>query len=209
QPLAGGRLSLNLAARGETSNATSALSGDDERIDEDEDYRETEIGARYVRQFGGRTTVEAMTTRQRGRQRNVEQSREGEDEARYWEDIDTGETIARVDLTHAANARLSLLAGFEASRNTLRSDNRLHENGSDVVLPGARTRVEERRTEASAGVSWRPDDRWTVEAGLRLEQSRLAQRDAGGLRRDFRYPKPRVALRWAQDERTQWRFALS
>lgn len=210
QPLAGGRLSLNLAARGETADTGSTLAGDDdERIDEREDYRETELGARYVRQFGGRTTLEAMATRQRGRQRNGEHSIEGDDEARYLEDIDTGEDIARIDMTHAASARLSLQAGFEASRNTLRSDNRLQENGEDVALPGARTRVAERRSEASAGLTWRPREDWTLEAGMRIEQSRLAQHGDTGLRRDFRYPKPRVAVRWARNERTQWRFALS
>ena len=210
QPLAGGRLSLNLAARGEVATSASLLAGDeDERIDEHEDYRETELGARYVRQLGTRTTLEAMATRQRGRQRNAEESREGDDTARYRENVDTGETIARIDLTHAASARLSLLAGFEASRNTLRSDNRLHENGGDVELPGARTRVEERRSEASAGLAFRPDEYWTVEAGLRIERSRLAQQGGPGQRREFRYPKPPIAVRWAPGERTQWRLALS
>ena len=210
QPLTGGTLSLNLAERGEVADTGSAVSGnDDERIEEREDYREAEFGARYLRQFGAGTTLEAMTTRQRGRQRNSEHSREDEDEAQYDERIDTGEDIARIDMTHVATARLSLQASIETSRNTLRSDNRLKENGVDVVLPEARTQVSENRREAAAGVTWRPNDHWALEGSMRIEQSRLEQSGDTGLRRDFRYPKPRVAIRWSRNERTQWRFALS
>ena len=70
-------------------------------------------------------------------------------------------------MTHVATARLSLQASIETSRNTLRSDNRLKENGVDVVLPEARTQVSENRREAAAGVTWRPNDQWALEGSMR------------------------------------------
>lgn len=215
QPLAGGHLSLNLAARGESARSSERITGAEdhadggERVEERESYRESELGARYVRPLGTHTTLTVLATRQQGRQTNTEESREDDERARYLENISTGETIARLEMTHAWNDRLSMLAGFEAARNMLQSDNRLQENGDDVSLPGARVRVEERRSEASAGLTWHPDDRWTLEAGLRLEHSTLSQTGEGALRRSFRYPKPRISARWVASATQQWRFALS
>lgn len=212
QPLAGGKLSLDAASRGETTRSATTIDADDdgdERIDEDEDYRETEFGARYQRQFGERTTLQAMTTRQRGDRNNSERSVEGDEDALAEERFATGEDIGRIDLTHALGKRLSLQAGLEVARNTLQSDNRLLENGEVVDIPGARVSVQERRSEASVGLTWQPADRWTLEAGMRLEHSVLEQNGGTASRRSFRYPKPRIALRWEQGATSQWRFALS
>lgn len=212
QPLAGGKLSLDAASRGEAIRSATTIDsddGDDERIHEDEDYRETEFGARYLRRFGERTTLEAMATRQRGDQHNTERSVEGEHDALAEEQFTTGEDIGRLDLTHAIGKRLSLQAGLEVARNTLRSDNRLVEDGTQVEVPGARVQVEERRSEASLGLTWQPAARWTLEAAMRLERSRLQQDGESASRRSFSYPKPRIALRWEQGAASQWRFALS
>lgn len=211
QPLAGGKLSLDASARTETSDGITRIGpgNGNERIAEEEDFRETEVGARYLRQIGERTTLEAMATRQRGDQRNRERSVEGDEDAFASEHYATGEDIGRLDLTHAVSKRLSLQAGLEVARNTLESDNALLENGQAVDVPGARTRVEERRNEASLGMTWQPQQRWTLEAGMRLEQSALRQDGDGASRRSFRYPKPRVALRWERSDASQWRFALS
>lgn len=211
QPLAGGRLSLTAAARGEASRTDTRIGVDTqaERQHADEDFRETELGARFVRQFGGHTTLEAMASRQRGRQDNQEDSREGEDHERYDEAIDSGETIARLDLTHAYCERLSFNAGLEGAFNFLDSSSRLQENGSAVVVPGSDVRVEENRTEASLGLTWHPAPTWVLEAGMRLERSDLSQTGDSPLERRFSYPKPRVALRWTPSDANQWRLSVS
>ncbi|WP_188444690.1 TonB-dependent receptor plug domain-containing protein [Pseudoxanthomonas indica] len=211
QPLAAGRLTLTANLRGEDTRTRSTLSGgeEDERISEDEDYRETELAARYVRQFAGRTTVEAMASRQRGDLQSEEVSQEGEDHERFRQDTDTGETIGRIELTHAHNDKLSLLGGIEAAYNFLDGNSQLEENGAPVFLPGSRVRVEEQRAEASAGLAWRPAEAWTLEAGMRLEQSKISQTGDSALERRFTYPKPRVAVRWTPSERNQWRLAIS
>lgn len=211
QPFGPGRLTLTAALRGETKTTRSVLgqAADEERIGEDEDFRESELGIRYVRPFGEDTTLEAMASRQRGRLRGVEDSREGEDSERFEENTDSGETIGRIELTHARNARLSFNAALESARNFLHSDNRLYRSGALVALPGARTRIEERRTETSAGLTWHPRKDWTVEAGMRLERSNLTQSGDIGRQRRFTYPKPRVAVRWVASESDQWRISLS
>jgi len=214
QPLADGRLTLTANLRGEDTRTRTTLTSpddadDNERINEDEDYRESELAARYVRQFSGRTTVEAMASRQRGDLQSEEISQEGEDRERFQQDSDSGETIARIELTHAHNDALSLLAGIEAAYNFLDSNSQLEENGAPVFLPGSRVRVEEQRAEASAGATWRPSDAWSVEAGMRLERSQISQTGDSPLERRFTYPKPRVAVRWTPSDANQWRWALS
>jgi len=210
RPLGPGQLSLVAAARAEYTDTDGRIGGAEPELNrEEEDYRETELGARYVVQWGGRTTAELMGSRQRAVVDSVEVSREGDDEERFDEDGRSGETIARVELTHAATDHLSFNASVEGADNFLQRQNTLLENGATVEVPGSRVRVEERRLEGAAGATWRPADDWSLEAGMRLERSDLAQTGDESLERRFTYPKPRASVRWTPDEANQWRLSLS
>ena len=84
QPLAGGQLALNAAVRSEqartdTDIAAIAHATDTETIAENEDLLEAEIGSRYVRQFGERTTMELVATQLLGWLDNRERSLEDGD----------------------------------------------------------------------------------------------------------------------------------
>ena len=130
-------MSLVGAARAEYTDTDGTISGgdeDDQITRERETYRETELGARYVLQMRGRTTLEMMASRQRADIDNVEESYEGDDEERFDEDGRSGESIARLDLTHAATDTLAFNASIEGADNFLERDNRLLENGQ--VVPG-------------------------------------------------------------------------
>lgn len=213
RPIGAGQLSLVGAARAEYTDTDGTISGggdgDDEVSRERETYRETELGARYVLQMRGRTTLEMMASRQRADIDNVEESFEGDDEERFDEDGRSGESIVRLDLTHAATDTLAFNASIEGADNFLERDNRLLENGQVVEVPGSRVRVTERRIEAAMGLTWQPADDWTLEAGMRQEKSDLAQTGDEDLERRFTYPKPRVALRWNPDDANQWRLSVS
>lgn len=213
QPLVSGRLSLTGALRGErvrTSTRIGASAVDDaERIDEQERYREAEVGMRFVRQFRGRTTLEAMASVQRGRLDELEHSSEGDDDERFAGETDSGETIARIGLTHARSDTLSFNAALEGAYNSLDGESQLRENGVDVVLPGSDVRIRERRSEASLGATWSPADHLTIEPGLRIERSDISQSGDSPLQRGFTYAKPRLALRWNAGDVDEWRFSLS
>ncbi len=211
QPLASGTLSLTTALRREEARTRSLQQGLDtfERNREDERFAELEASARYARAFTAATSLEAMASIQRGWREGEEVSVEDDGQERFNEDTDSGETIARLDLSHAWNDRLSLTTGLESAYNFLDSDNRLLEDGVAVALPGAQVRVEEQRIEGSATITWNPAPAWSVEAGMRLERSALSQTGDTPLERRFTYPKPRMLLRWTPSETNQWRFGLS
>ncbi len=214
QPLAGGHFTLTAAARGEraltdTQIAAVLPNSNDETVAEDEDLTEAEIGARFVRPLGAHSTLELMVSQRRGWLDNVERSLDGDDEESFEEKTDTGESIARLDLTHEWSERFSFSASLEGAFNFLESDAALIENGNPVALPGSDVRIEETRVEAAAGATWRPAAQWSLEAGMRVENSSITQTGDTPLQRRFTYPKPRVAVRWDADDNNQLRLSLS
>lgn len=212
QPLAQGRLTLTAALRGEDVRSDTRITESDEStevVDEREDLREAEFGARFVRQLGTHSTLELMATQQLGWLESLEDSREEDEAETFQETTDTGETIGRIDLTHEWSPSLSLAASLEGAFNFLESEARLEENGTPVILPGSDVRIEEERIEAALGATWRPAEDWVLEAGLRVENSSITQTGDSPLQRKFTYPKPRVALRWDANESNQLRLSMS
>ena len=101
-------------------------------VAEDEDSREVEIGARYVRQIGSHSTLEAMASQQLGGWKAAnDRCEDGEDET-FDETTDTGESIVRVDLTHEWSPRLSFATSLEGAYNFLESDAELVQDGQAV-----------------------------------------------------------------------------
>ena len=214
QPLADGRLSLTAAARGErertdTDIAALAAGGNHEVVRENEDTTEAEAGARYVRQFDDRTTLELMATQHLGWLDAQEHSHEDGNAENFEETTRTGESIGRADLTYAWSDALSLIGSLEGAFNFLQSRTHLEQDGSAVFLPGSDVRIEEKRVEAAVGATWKPWEHWVLEAGLRVEKSTITQTGDSPLTRHFTYPKPRVALQWDIDAHNQLRLSLS
>jgi hypothetical protein len=215
QPLADGTLTLNAALRGErerddTRTAPLDAPAEEERVRKAEDTRETEFGVRYKRGFGKRTSLELLASRLDADLDSNEVSTGSDDTERFEEDTGSSETILRADLLHELDARIAFNASLEAVRNTLDSRARLgSDGGAAVALPGSEVGIAEQRYEAAAGVSWKAGDALDVEAGLRVERSTIAQEGDSPLRRSFRYPKPRVAVRWNPGANDRFRFSLS
>ena len=214
QPLAGGSLGVNAALRGERVNEREERAdrstgmrvesaADAERMDE------LEVGGRYVRPFGERSRLELVLSQRLDRTEALSLSREGDDEERFEESTDTGETLARVDLGHDYSNRLRLSAGLEGAFNFLEGEARLTENGERIELPGSDVRIEERRAEASLGAAWQPGNDWTLEADVRVETSGLRQSGDTPMARDFVYVKPRLTAFWERDDRDSLHLSLS
>ena len=214
QPLAGGRLTLTAAARGERARTdteiTAMMAGsDNEKVAEDEDSTEAEVGARFVRPLGTHSTMELMASQQLGWLDSLERSVEDSDEESFGEKTRTGESIARFDLTHEWSERLSLAGSLEGAFNFLESNAALVENGNPVALPGSDVRIEEQRVEAAFGANWKLTDTWLLEGGMRVEHSTITQTGDTPLERRFTYPKPRVAVRWDANDHNQLRLSVS
>lgn len=215
QPVADGTLTLDAALRGERQRDRTTTSplhdpAATDHVRKTEDTRESEIGVRYKRSVGARTTLELLASRLDAALDTREHSGGGDGADSFEEHTGSSETIARIDLLHDAGPRLALNASLEAARNTLDSRARLgNDGGATVALPGSDVGIAEQRYEAAAGLSWTPGDVLGLEAGLRVEQSTIAQRGDASLRRSFRYAKPRIAARWSPAARDRVRLSLS
>lgn len=128
--------------------------------------------------------------------------------ADYAATIVTGESILRGEIKKRSSETLSFELGAEAAYNLLDGDSRYIENGDLILLPAAKVRVEELRGETSAKTIWRAHPRLTLEAGTRLEMSRIRQSGDSDLARNFVYPKPRLLATWDASRADQLRVRL-
>lgn len=212
-PAAGGRLYLDAALRHERESGEELIVASDgssrELVQERERYSEAEAALRYERALGARTGLELIASQQIGRLAVRDSADEDGDIESREEEAQSGESIARIELTQRRSDRLDLRASLEGAFNFLESESELHENGVLVPVPGSDVRVEERRAEAAFDATWRPRAHLTLQSGLRLEASRLSQTGDTELERTLTYAKPRLALDWQWDERTRVRASAS
>ena len=170
------------------------------------DEFETELGGSFIRGLGDKTTMELIALRKDERQDITSDFRADAARASFSLDRDTSETIGRAVLKHRPNDLFSLETGGEVAINILESRTAYGKDGVDVPLPAANVRIQEDRGEAFAKGVWRPNSKWTVEAGLRYEASRIESSGDVSLEKSLYYAKPRLALTWSPQPETQVRF---
>lgn len=214
QALGFGRLSVNGAMRGEQEDVDTRLSavapGDgEEHSTESERSRELEFGARLECGLDTRTRQEWRVLQQIGWIDSAERSHEGDDVESFQSHIESGESIARLDVTHDATSAWTLRASIEAAYNFLNGDSELREDGSVVPLPGSRVRVEELRGETAFVANWAASETLVMELGLRLEHSELVQEGDSPREQELTGVKPLAAVNWNPDPRDQLRLSLS
>lgn len=212
--LSGGSFSLNAALRGKSvdeamERLTQGAGTPVETAYDTEDMKELEVGGRFVRPLGDRSTLELMASQRLDRLDALSLSREEDEEERFEEKTETGETLLRVDVGRAHSDQLRLSVALEGAFNFLESQARLSENGERIELPGSDVRIEERRMEAASAAVWRPHADWSIEGGMRVETSALRQSGDTPMERDFVYLKPRLAAYWERDDRDSFHLGLS
>ena len=121
---------------------------------------------------------------------------------------DGGEAILRGTYAEKATARLSWETGLEGAFNWQDSQTRYQQDGTPVVVPAGDVRVEERRGEAFVKGAYQVDPRWLVEADLRQEVSRISSTGDVVLAKTLSFTKPRLAVTWAPETRTQVRLRV-
>lgn len=198
--LIGGKLRLDASVRRELTTAAILESVRfptvaTERVAEREDLIEGELGAHYERPLGGQWRTEALVLRHQSRSRAADREIEGAGVSVSRLDLDAAETIGR-GLVRREGADTTFEFGAEGALNTLDSRSELTEGGQVIALPSARVRVEERRGEAFATLTWRARSDLTLEAGARLERSTLTQSGDIPLEKTLTYPKPHALAIW-------------
>lgn len=211
RPFAGGRLRVNgLLGWNNEENAQDLLirsgSGVDSFSDEESDAINGELGLNWTRELSPRTSFE-LTGLQRWETEDYSGlSESGGNNSLFTTDATTTESIARAVLRYRPSDPWAIETGGEIAYNVLDSANAYEENGTPVPLPSAKVKVEELRGEVFGRTTWRPDPKFTLEFGVRVEVSEISQSGDSEQTKSFVYPKPRVQATWTPWTGHQFRF---
>jgi hypothetical protein len=164
-----------------------------------------EFGVRYDSKLSPRTDLQLVFLQNLGDETYGSTFvKPGSDED-YSERDKTGESILRAELKQRRSDTLSLEGSVEGAYNVLDGDVRYRAN-ADTTRTQAK--VEELRGEAAGKAVWRSTPKLTVEAGARMEISRITQSGDTDLERSFFYPKPRVLMTWSPNSVDQLRVRV-
>jgi hypothetical protein len=128
--------------------------------------------------------------------------------ATFHVEAEAGETIGRGVLRYTHSPKLSFEGGGEVAFNYREQGVALTQNNIVVALPASDVRVEELRGEVFAQGTWRPSDKWSLEAGVRVEESTITQSGQIEKERSFNYPKPRLLATWSPTKDDQIRLRI-
>ncbi|MFT4251269.1 MAG: TonB-dependent receptor [Caulobacter sp.] len=209
RPLLGGRLSVNTVYEREIYDWSleDIVPGVADRlkvIDAD-DREEGEVGLGWEKALTAKSRVELTGLVRRKHVDYASRFTEGADGGIFTSARDSGESIARGVLRHAASPTLSFEAGGEAAFNFLESEIAYLVNGAPQTLPAANVRVEETRGEVFGVATWRARADLTLEGAVRVERSTISQTGDTNLEKSLTYPKPRLSATWSPSKRDQFR----
>jgi len=215
QPLAGGRISINgrlfwdsWKNEDTTHYSTPVGSGTDNSVSPYDEF-ESELGARFNRDFGPKTKLELVGLRTDNDYHafNLFRGANG-DTSDFRNEKTLSESIVRAVVKHQWSPKVSLEVGAEGAFNDLDSHSHDFENGKNSPLPAADVQVKETRGEVFGKATWRPSPQWTVDASLRYEASKISSDGDVVLEKSLHFLKPRVAVSWDVASQTQLRGRL-
>lgn len=167
-----------------------------------------QLGGDWARPLGGGRTLTIVALQSLQREQFDARSDGRGDDNRFIDDTTSGESILRGTLGWVRSPSLSFEVGAEGAYNFLDGDTALFVNSQPIELPSSTVLVEEVRGEAFATTTWRPTPRWSVEAGARVESSRISQSGDADQERTFTFVKPRLNLAYSPDADSQIRLRL-
>ncbi len=167
-----------------------------------------EVGLRYSRDFGTRLTTESVLLQQMKDQENEGVLLNATGQTLFGNKRTTGETVGRFVAIYRLTPKLSIQSGGEAAWNWLDSATRYSFNGAPIALPAANVKVQEKRGEAFALATWKASTKFNLEAGMRIEASRITSEGDVVLEKTLRYFKPRVSAVWSPSASNQFRFRV-
>ena len=220
-PIAHGRLRLTASVNSDPYHQTTAdtLSLPPGREGEDVHFSEQtgELGARYDGAITRRANLEVVLLQQFGRSHLRDYFEEPASLAAVTgDDISDlfalakhrGESIASARVIYTVTPTLTLNTGAEGDYNWLSTRTTFVRNGAPQMVPAANVHVAELRGEAFALADWRPHPKLNVEAGLRMEGSRLSSSGDVVSSQSFAFPKPRAVLTFSPDAADQLRLRV-
>lgn len=124
-----------------------------------------------------------------------------EDDYQFFLNQYSTETIGRASLTWTPNPRYELEFGTEVAVNELDSQSRYLDRQDgiliEVPLPGSNLSIEEFRNESFLDITFKPNDKLSVDAALVAEYSEIELSEPDAVtKRDFFFLKPALDLRY-------------
>jgi hypothetical protein len=119
---------------------------------------------------------------------------------------DSAETVARVTARYKPKDSFSLEAAAEGAFNTAETRSRETQSGAPVALPNSNVDLRESRGDVGVTATWKPDAKFSAEAGVKAEHSTLTGSADAPVDRSFDYLKPRAVLTWAPNKDSQVRL---
>ncbi|HZV85310.1 MAG TPA: TonB-dependent receptor [Brevundimonas sp.] len=210
-PWLGGALSLRGLvswARPTTDEWVRYDTGATERFETEAPRIGGELGLGYARPFGERTRAELVLLARRDRTDSSSSSTTGSGLALFDTLSTLDEALARLSLTRRLSDAVTLEGGAEQAFNRLDSATDFTLNGQPRSAPNAIVTVSETRSEVFGALRWAARANLSVEAGLRVERSRLEEQGDVDLTKSFTFAKPRLIAAWSPTAQDQIRLRL-
>ena len=210
-PLAGGSLRINARVSDQVYDSAELDTihlpdTHTEHDHQDDNYLQSEIGARYNHPLTERSSFELVALRQDKDEKFADAFDTPNDSQVFHQDTVTSETILRGVVKFQQKPTLSWEAGAEAAYNALQNHILFSDNGVFQAVPAADVTVDEKRGEVFAKAVWRPFSAVTIEGVLREEGSQISSSGDVTLSKTLYYTKPRIAVSWAPDAKNEFRF---
>ncbi len=206
-PLWGGEWNNNLTLQtNDFSNGIAYSGNGGSRFDNTQRKRDGEFGSHWQGMVLGDVNLETLVLERLGDEHDSNTDAAPALGEAFLSNNTSGETIGRVTARYGLLPNLNLEAGGEAAYNFLDGNSSFISNGATVALPNANVTVDERRGEGFVNATWKITPRWTLESGVRLEYSNIAESGDSNLSRTFFYAKPRALVTWNADNDTQLRL---
>ena len=170
-----------------------------------QDQSDGELGLHYSRDLTSDLKLETLALQHVNKTGYQSQFDTSTDDELFDETDLSTETIGRAILHWSPISTLTVDGGGEFAFNWLRTRTSYSDNGAAIAIPAADVIVQEKRGEAFTTATWRATPKFTVEAGLRLEDSTISSTGDVVLSKTLFYPKPRVVLTWSPDKDDQVR----
>lgn len=135
-----------------------------ESFENERDYRQ--ISAEYQRPFGTRSDLMFALLDSRNIDASQSTFTDEEDLLSFLRDRESGETAARLRLTHNTSDTLTLRAIGSSAFNYFEGSLRLFSNGQPQSLSGSDSRVEEYRHSLALEADWNLADDWILRGNL-------------------------------------------
>ncbi len=206
-PLWGGEWNNNLTLQtGDFSQGIAYSGVGGSRFDNTSRQRNGEFGSHWQGVVLDDVNLETLILERFGDERDSNTDAAPGLNETFFSNSTSGETIGRATARYAISQALNVETGGEVAYNFLDGATSFSSNGTPIALPNANVLVDERRGELFGKGTWKITPAWSLEGGVRLEYSNIAERGDTNLSRSFFYAKPRGLLTWDADDKTQIRL---